>query len=395
MNFKQMTLFLTVFLLSPSIVLSQTVEQRRELDQINRDIAADEREIAIATAQTLVDEFFINKFGYIHQTNGDCLRTVNQIESYAEQLGKSVVFSEKYTNSEQAYAAMEVLADTMIREDLILNKIQALQEHYEIQKSNINSMKEFLLFGPEWVYSRFPKPDDVADSTSYYKALWTEYQSIVTQHGEKLKYYASKCGDSKFDVSADIVKRRDIYKDFNKKLTEFYLEAYKTEYANRIISKYKPSENTKILLAINSAFNNLDRKYQSAIMLEFDYFKAVSIIESYPNISAIILAKASPRELNPEIREEVEGEIERRIAKAEKYKKIIQKEKPSYWLNKKYIQVKSQVDSGQINCEVKCKRNLDQVIGLIHASQILEDISNETVYAMLGYQALDLVTYAK
>ena len=374
----------------PSICFAQTPEQRRQLDQINRDIAADEHDIAVAQAKSAVTDFFINKFGYVHQTNLDCLATFKKIESYAASLPKPDLFTKTYTTSEEAYAALEVLANVQISEDITLNKIVELQEYYEIQKQNINSMKEFLTFGQDWVIHRFPVPDDVNDRATYQATLWNEYHKIVTEHGDKLKYYISKCGNSDFDIRPSIDKRRGVYQAFYDKLTSFYLQAYQKEYADRIESKYKPSENTRLMLAVTSAFNTLDREYRNAVMLEYDYFKAISIIDSYPDLSAIILAKAAPRELNPDVRLEAQGEIQRRIATANNFKKIIQKEKPSYWLNKRYVQVKKSIDSHQINCSDFCRKNLDQVPSLIHASQILEDVSNETIYAVLGYQALDL-----
>lgn len=372
-------------------VYAQTPAQRQELEQIKADIAKANKHIADVTARTAVTDFFTQRFGYIHQTNAQCIAIVDKIGSLAEQLKTPLLMSQKYTSSQQAYAALEVMADLMLREDIILDQILKYQQELELQKSNLKSTELFLTYQKESVYRRFPKPDEIDDANTYYNALWQEYSADVQQHGPNMRYFISKCVNVKLDYSADIQKRKDKYREFNQQLTDYYLKAYAQEYADGILSKFKPSENTKLMLAIGSAFDELDTRYRKAIMIEFDYFKAIALIDSYENLATIILARAVPRESNPTVREEAQGEMKRRLEAAQRYKKIIQKEKPSYWLNKKYLTVQKNIKEGKSQCVATCRKHLDQVPSLISASRIVEDISTEDIYAMLGYQALDFV----
>lgn len=380
-----------VILIIPRSVFPQTPQQIQQLNQINADIKNAQIDIAKNQAKLVVTDFFNNRFGYIHQTNAQCVGIVDQIESLANQLKTPKLISQKITSSDEAYSALEVLSNLMIREKIILDEIEKQQEEFEMQKRNLKETEKFLYFDYLRVKKRFPKPDFIEEADIYYNALWVEYQSIVANNGRDFKYFISKCADSQFDIHTAIQNRKNAYTGFYNSLKSYYIRAYEDEYRRNIISKYEPSENTQVLLAINSAFNQLDKNYRDAILLQDDYFKAISTIEMYPNLASIILAKAIPREKNAQIRAEAEAEVQRRVAAAENYKNIIKKEKPSYWLKKKYTHVKANVESGKISCLENCKKHLDQAESLIHAAEIIEDISNETIYSVLGYQVLDLV----
>lgn len=355
------------------------------------DIAQANAHIADRVARNNVIEFFIQRFGYIHQTNAQCISIVDKIESLAKQLKTPELFSQKYTSSQQAYASLEVVADLMLRENNVSNEILKLQEELELQKKNLKSTELFLNYDRASVEARFPKPNNIDNSTVYYDALWDEYQTDVREHGQQMKYYTSKCIGMQFDVRNAVEKRKSGYETFYNKLTDYYGQAYQEEFARNILSKYTPTENTKLMLAIQSAFDELDRRYRDAIMLDSDYFKALSFIDSYENLATIILTRAVPRESNPSIRTEAEGEIKRRVLTAKNYKQIIKKQKPSYWLNQKYLKVQLGIKGGKISCNGLCVKNMDQVASLISAARIIEDISNEPIYSMLGYQALDFV----
>ncbi len=382
---------IVLLLLSSAQTFAQTPEQSSELDRINRSIIKSEAEIAEIQAKRNVLNFFADRFEYIHQTNARCLDIFNQISTYAENLKKPLLLSEKYNSSDQAYAALEVLSSLIIRENIILDEILKLQQEYELQKGNLKNTERFLYVNQGWVTVRFPKPNEVTDGATYFSSLWREYQNIIQKDGEKFKYYISKCGGSKFDFRPQIQQRKNAYDGIYNLLMNFYLKKFEEEYANNILSKYKPTVNTRIMLAVTEALNSMDRSYRDAIMLDHDYFKAILTINSYENVAAIILARAVPRESNETIRKEAQAEIQRRLVSAQNYKKTIEKEKPSYWLNKKYQKIKTQISSGQIQCVSGCKKNLDQAEALISASKIVEDVIVDSIYATLGYQALDFI----
>lgn len=380
-----------LFVLTASHAFSQTLEQRNELQRNQNDIAAAHIKIADRTARNEVTEFFIQRFGYIHQTNTQCLALVNKTESLAKQLSTPQLFSENFSSSQQAYSALEVLADLIMREDIILDEILKTQDELELQKKNLKSTEVFLSYGMNSVYARFPIPKDIENEPVYYKALWEEYQNFVLKYGESMKSYISRCVDIKLDFRNEIEKRKSIYKQFNKNLSDYYLEAFQQEYSRDIISKYQPSENTKVMLAIQTAFDELDRRYRDAVLIDSDYFKAISIIDSYENIATIILTRVVPRELDSAVRISAEKEVERRITAAKNYEKLINKQKPSHFLEKRFKKTQEKIKTGQLTCINMCKKNLDQVEMLISAARIVEDISTENIYSMLGYQALDLV----
>ncbi len=370
---------------------SQTLEQRNELLQNQNAITAADIKIADRTARNEVTEFFIQRFGYVHQTNAQCIALIKKTESLAQQLSTPKVFSEKISSAQQAYSTLEVLADLIMREDIILDEILKAQEELELQKKNLKSTEVFLSYGMNSVHNRFPIPKEVENEAVYYKALWEEYQSNVQKYGQKMRYYISKCVDIKLDFRSEIQKRKSVYKQFSTKLSDYYLEAFQQEYSNNIISRYHPTENTKVTLAIQTAFDELDRRYRDAVLIDSDYFKAISIINSYENIATIILTRIIPRELDSSIRISAQKEVERRITAAINYEKLINKQKPSHFLEKRFKKTQEKIKAGQISCLNICKKNMDQAEMLISAARIVEDISTENIYSMLGYQALDLV----
>jgi hypothetical protein len=386
-----MTKFLAVFLVVMQLQIVSGFAQSQELGKIQRDIAQAQDKISEVTARNIVTEFFAQRFGYVHQTNGQCLDILTRIKGLATQLKTPELFSKKITNSEQAYAVLEVLANVVMRENLTLGAMNKLHDELNLQKNNLHQTELFLGYDRVSVIKKFPKPDDIENATIYYETLWKEYQINVQEIGEKLKFFTSKCGNINFDISKQEEKRKAVYKEFYSKVVDFYLKAYQEEYLQGVFSIYKPSENNQTLLGLHSAFNELDRRYRDAIMLDYDYFKSMNIIESYESIAIILLARIVPMELNPTIRIQAEKEAERRALAAENFGKTIKKQKPSYWLSKRFDKKKKYIVEGKIVCNSKCKNNLNQVESLIGAARIIEDVSTELVYAMLGNQALDLI----
>lgn len=375
----------------PSWSYAQTASQVAELNQIKSDIDKSMQSLAKNYAQMQVYNFFGGRFGFVHQANQNCINIFKSISSQASQLKNPEMLSVRYSTPAEAFAALNVVTGNMLNDRSTLRSISALGSEFNLQKEQLKDTEKFLTFSDDQIVRQFQRPDDLDKDYGYKSYLIKTYREISTRYSDKMKLYASKCAGANLNVESLIQKRNDFFYDFAKKLSEYYVENATEEFLHNLKALSKPSEDTNLLLNIDSVFARLDRKYRELALYEKDYLQSIQIIDSYESIAFILLTRILPTSLNAEKRTQAEIEIKARVQKAKDYKKILDQQKPSEWLKQRYDLVSLRIKNNKIPCDQKCKVILTKVEEIIEAAKVMEIVTTDSIYIALGYQALDSI----
>jgi len=415
----------------PTIVFSQTPEQLRELQEIEAYIQQKDAEIANLqqqtqqlksdqklkqqqidsqkkeneklkkdVARTMVEQRILNDVKAdaqkLHEYNTRCLAAYKMLRDETSKLSPLDPYYRTYKHPLDAYAELEGMTRVRMFDFYVENRMLDAQDELNlIKRDSSKPILEALRLTTDSAKLKYNFPltnskYGVSDATMA-QMIEARYQAVSGKYKTQLETLRNRCSNltTDVDLSGSITQRKAEQERIGYSLASYFADNYNDFYIAEIEGVIKPSENMDIAIGMQEVFGNLDDMYLKAAA-EYDYFKALDIIQSYEKLALAVMDSLQAGEINASIREQNAEQVRLRVSEARQFQvDTLEKQKPSWWLEQKYNKTLFNIKNGNISCDETCKIHLSEVPVLIEAAKMIEIKTEDPIFVYLGYQAMD------